>query len=94
MSVVLLDILVCSPQPARNSILYHRDSQSTFVSVTMPIVGMTESPGYCALYNIFVLITDGMSSLLEGEDSFFMGIHISICSYIYCQPENIKWFMH
>ena len=76
MSVVLLDILVCSPQPARNSILYHRDSQCTFVSVTIPIVGMTASPGFCSLYNICVLITDGMSSLLEREDSFFMGIHI------------------
>lgn len=46
--------------------------------MAIPIAGMTESSGYCSLYNIFVLIMDGMSSLLEGEDSFFMGIHISI----------------
>ena len=52
-----------------------------FVSVTVPIVSMTESPGFCFFYNIFVLSVNGMNSLLElgmGGISSWTGI-LSMC---------------
>lgn len=65
----------------------------TFVSVTLPIVGMMEYPGFYSLYNIIGLFVNGMSSLLELEDHFFMDIHVSIstiAAVFNSPPEDIR----
>lgn len=56
---------------------------------------MAETPGPRFFGNIFVLIINGMSSLLELEDCFFMGIHIQLAllQLCYCRLENIKQLM-
>lgn len=68
-------------QPAKNGVLYHRDSQCTSVSVISPIPGMTKSPGSYSFCNIFMLIMSGMNSLLGLQGHLLMGIHIPISAF-------------